>query len=191
MPVGGVWLVDPAVRRVRVLGAQRGFILGRWHGPVRSARAACRTPARLAAPATAGRAPAASRTHRTIVPASRGHVTRRAGPSPRRDSLRPRLPAVSPDSGHETADRNGIGCLIAYGVQLTSLRVAVWAALNVRPCRVTAARPWAALQLAIGAEAEASHGFVRAGNDRPPAGPARRPVIRPARLSFAGAFRVV
>jgi hypothetical protein len=75
-PVSGVGLVELAVRRL--LPVHSRLIPGPCGQPMRSAPARCRTPARLTAPATVWRAAAASRTHRTIVPAPTERVTRKS-----------------------------------------------------------------------------------------------------------------
>src|SRR5580704_1178256 len=72
-PVSGVGLVEPAVGRV--LPVLSRLTPGRCGQPVQCAPARCRTAARLMAPATAGRAATASRTHHTIVPAPTERVT--------------------------------------------------------------------------------------------------------------------
>ena len=109
-PVSGAGLVEPAVRRLVPVHSR--LIPGPCGQPVRSAAARGRTPARLTAPATVWRPTAASRTHRTIVPAPAERVTRKSATQPGCTSLRPRSPTVSARIGHEPPyERMSARCL--------------------------------------------------------------------------------
>jgi hypothetical protein len=74
-PDNGIRLVEPAVSRL--VPRHRGLIPGPCGEPVRSPLRPCRAPGWLTAPAATWRAAAASRTHRTIVPAPTERVTRK------------------------------------------------------------------------------------------------------------------
>jgi hypothetical protein len=103
-PVGGGGLVEPAVPGVL---ASRGQPVTRQ---VRGRAASVMTAVRLAAPTTAGRAPAAARTHRTIVPDRPGSKYDPGKYQPRtyeRGMHWPGLPCQAPAALHA---RGGRGC---------------------------------------------------------------------------------